>query len=51
MGDRSEKIQHKAVDDIVNALELIWADLEIWIAMHKPHDEKKRVSKKRKVKK
>ena len=31
LGDRSEKIQHKAVDNIVTALEETWADLRAWI--------------------
>ena len=41
LGDRSEKIQHKAVDDIVTALELTWADLRTWIFLNPPHNKQK----------
>ena len=51
MGDRSEKIQHKAVDNIVTALEETWADLRTWIFLNPPHNGQKRKPKKRKSKK
>ena len=51
LGSHDGTMQCKAVDDIVNALELIWADVEVWIAMNQPHAAKKRAAKKRKVKK
>ena len=51
LGSLDETVQCKAVDDIVNALELIWADLRTWIAMNPPHNAKKGKPKKRKAKK
>ena len=51
LGDRSEKIQHKAVDDIVTALELTWADLRTWIFQNPPHNKQKRKPRKNKPKK
>ena len=51
LGDRSEKIQHKAADDMVDALIQTWADLRTWIFMNTAHIEKKRKNKKRKSKK
>ena len=51
LGSHDGTMQCKAVDDIVNALELIWADMEVWIAMNPPHAAKKRAAKKRNVKK
>jgi hypothetical protein len=51
LGDRSEKIQYKAADDMVNALIQTWADLDVWIFMNTPHNNKKRKSKTRKSKK
>jgi hypothetical protein len=51
LGNNRESVQCKAVDDIVNALELIWADLRTWIAMNPPHNAKKGKPKKRKTKK
>ena len=51
LGDRSEKIQHKTVDNIVTALEETWADLRTWIFLNPPHNGQKRKQKKRKTKK
>jgi hypothetical protein len=51
LGDRSEKIQHKTVDNIVTALEETWADLRTWIFLNHPHNGQKRKQKKRKSKK
>ena len=48
---QKNNVYNTAVDDIVNALELIWADMEVWIAMNPPHAAKKRAAKKRNVKK
>ena len=51
LGDRSEKIQHKAVDNIVTALEETWADLRTWIFLNPPHNKQKRKPKKHKSRK
>ena len=45
------RVREQMVDNSVNALELIWADLRTWIAMNPPNNAKKGKSKKRKVKK
>ena len=51
LGSVSGMVQHKAVDDIVTALEETWADLRTWIFLNPPHNKQKRKSKKRKSKK
>ena len=51
LNDCSEEIQHKAADDMVNALIQTWADLEVWIFMNTPHNGKKHKPNLRKPKK
>ena len=37
LSDPDESVQFKAVDDIANALELIWVDLRTWIHLNDVH--------------
>ena len=39
LSDPDESVQFKAVDDIVNALELIWVDLRTWIHLNDAHSK------------
>ena len=47
----NEQVQCKAADDIINALEQIWADLRTWIHMNAPHSKAKPAKKPHKSKK
>ena len=50
LGDRNERVQYKAADDIFEALVRTWADLRTWIFMKSAYKPTKPKSKSRKAK-